>query len=51
MSLLPSPVTHSGARRVWELASDLLIAIALIWVLPLLFGAAVALARVLFGTH
>ena len=38
MSVLPSPVTHSRLWQVWEAASDLLIAIALIWTLPLLLG-------------
>ena len=42
MSALPSPVTRRGLRRMWEIASDLLIATALIWTLPLLFGAASA---------
>ncbi len=47
MAVLPSPVTHSGWRRLWEVASDLLIATALIWTLPLLLGAALAVARLL----
>ena len=47
MSVLPSPVTHRGLRRIWEVASDLLIATALIWTLPLLFGAMNAVVRIL----
>ena len=39
MAVLPSPVTHSGWRRVREIAADLLIATAIIWTLPLLLGA------------
>ena len=47
MSVLPSPVTHQGLRRMWDIASDLLIATALIWTLPLLLGAITAVARIL----
>ena len=47
MSLLPMPVTHSRLRQVWEVASDLLIATALIWTLPLLLGVVGALFRLL----
>ena len=43
MSTLPSPITHSGLRGVWDVVSDLLIATALIWTLPLLLGAVSAL--------
>jgi hypothetical protein len=49
MALLPSPVIRSGWRRLWEVASDLLIATALIWTLPLLLGAARAIAGLLMG--
>ena len=50
MSMLPSPVTHRGLRRTREIASDLLIATALIWTLPLLLGAMNAVVRILgFG--
>lgn len=45
MSALPSPSAHSGLRGVWEVVSDLLIATALIWTLPLLLGAVSALVR------
>lgn len=45
MSTLPSPVAHSGLRGVWEVVSDLLIATALIWTLPLLLGAVRALVN------
>ena len=40
MSVLPGPVTSSRWRQAWEVASDLLIATALIWALPLLLGVA-----------
>ena len=50
MSALPSPVMHSRLGQVWDVASDLLIATALIWTLPLLLGAAGALAAFLSGT-
>ena len=40
-------VADSGWRRVREIASDLLIATALIWTLPLLLGAVNAIARLL----
>jgi len=46
MSVLPNPVTRSRLSQVWEVASDLLIATALIWTLPLLLGAAGALVTV-----
>jgi hypothetical protein len=47
MSVLPSPVTHSRLWQVWEVASDLLIATALIWTLPLLLGAVGAVVNLL----
>jgi hypothetical protein len=47
MSVLPSPVIHSRLRQAWEVASDLLIATALIWTLPVLGGAVGALIRLL----
>ena len=47
MSVLPSPVTHRGWRRTREVASDLLIATALIWTLPLLLGAMNAVVQLL----
>ena len=47
MSLLPMPVTHSRWRQAWEVASDLLIATALIWTLPLLLGVVHALFKLL----
>jgi hypothetical protein len=50
MSVLPSPVIHSRLWQVWDVASDLLIATALIWTLPLLVGAVGALVRILLGT-
>jgi hypothetical protein len=51
MSVLPSPVTPSRLRQVWEVGSDLLIATALIWALPLLLGAVGALIKVLSGAE
>ena len=36
--MLPTPVTSSGLRRTWEIVSDLAIATAIIWALPLLLG-------------
>ena len=48
MSALPSPVMQSRWRQVWEVASDLLIATALFWTLPLLLGVLGALFE-LFG--
>ena len=45
MSTLPSPITHSGLRGVWVVVSDLLIATALIWTLPLLLGVVSALVN------
>ena len=45
MSTLPSPIAHSGLRGVWEVVSDLLIATALIWTLPLLLGVVAALVN------
>ena len=47
MSVLPSPVTHSRLWQVWEVASDLLIATALIWTLPLLLGVLGAVVNLL----
>ena len=38
---------HSGLRHTWEVTSDLLIATALIWTLPLLLGGLAALFRLL----
>jgi len=44
MSTLTSPIViRSRFGRAWEVTSDLLIATALIWALPLLIGAAAAL--------
>jgi hypothetical protein len=47
--MLPTPIAHSGLRGVWEVVSDLLIATALIWTLPLLLGAVGALVDRLLG--
>jgi hypothetical protein len=45
MSVLPSPRSPDSALgRAWEVASDLLIATAVIWALPLLLAAAAAIA-------
>ena len=48
MSMLARPVTHRGWRRTREVASDLLIATALIWTLPLLLGVVAAVAGLLW---
>lgn len=47
MSVLPSPVIHSRLWQVWQIASDLLIATALIWTLPLLLGVVGAVVKLL----
>lgn len=47
MTAIPSPVTRSRMWQVWDVASDLLIATALIWTLPLLLGVLGALFRLL----
>lgn len=47
MSALPSAVIHSRLWQVWEVASDFLIVIALIWTLPLLLGVVGAGVRLL----
>ena len=47
MSVLTSPVTHRGVRRMWDVVSDLLIATAVIWTLPLLLGAINVVVRIL----
>jgi hypothetical protein len=39
--------TRSWLERAWDVASDLLIATALIWALPLLFAALAAALRLL----
>ena len=47
MSVLPSPVTHRGWRRMGNVASDLLIATAVMWTLPLLLGVLNAVVQLL----
>lgn len=49
MFILPSPVNRSRSRQVWDVGSDLLIATALIWALPLLLGVAVAVVNLLLN--
>ena len=50
MSVLPAPiVTYSRLGRTWEIASDLLIATAVIWVLPLLLAAVAAVVMLVVG--
>jgi hypothetical protein len=51
MSALPSPITPSRWQRGRTLAADLLIATALIWTLPLLLGAVVAVVTFVFGSR
>ena len=48
MSVSQSPTTISGPRRAWEVVSDLLIATALIWSLPLLLAAIAAVLKLLW---
>ena len=47
MSALPSPVSYSRSRQAWNVASDVLIATALIWSLPLLLGVVRAVVKLL----
>ena len=47
MSALPSPVAQSRLKQAWGITSDVLIATALIWTLPLLLGAVGAVVRLL----
>ena len=47
MSALTPVPTPSRLARAWELASDVVIATALLWTVPLLLGLATALVRML----
>jgi hypothetical protein len=48
MSALTSPsVTRSWLGRAWEVVSDLVMATALVWALPLLLGVLAAAVRFL----
>ena len=48
MSALTSPsVTRSWPGRAWEVVSDLVLATALVWALPLLLGIVAAAVRLL----
>jgi len=50
MSVLTTPVTtRSWFGRAWEVVSDLLLATAVVWALPLLVGAVAALISLLGG--
>lgn len=40
-------MTRSWLSHAWEITSDVVIATAVIWTLPLLVGAAAALARLM----
>lgn len=42
-------VTESWFQRAWTVVSDLLIATALIWSIPLALGVVAALAKLLLG--
>jgi len=42
-----APVSRTWFAQAWEVASDLVLATALIWTLPLLLGAVVAIVRLL----
>jgi hypothetical protein len=47
MSVLPGPVSPSRSRQAWDVTSDLLIATALVWALPLLLGIVGAVVNLL----
>jgi hypothetical protein len=47
LDMAPSPIRQSRWRHAWEITSDLLIATALIWTLPLLLGALGAVVNLL----
>lgn len=51
MSVLPSAVPQSRWSQAWEIASDLLIATAVIWALPLLLGVVGALVMFLLDAR
>lgn len=51
MIVEPARVNASRGRRAWGIASDLLIATALIWALPLLLGAAHFAVASLWGSR
>jgi hypothetical protein len=42
-------VSRTWLARAWEVASDIVIATALVWALPLLIAAAAALLSLLLG--
>jgi len=44
-----APVSRTWLARAWEVASDLVIATALVWVLPLLLAAVAALVGLVLG--
>ena len=48
MTALQGPVAESRFARVLSVASDVLIATAVIWAIPLLLGAAAAVFRLFF---
>lgn len=49
MTALPTLVNRSRWAQAWDVLSDLMIATALIWTLPLLLGAAAALIKLVTG--
>jgi hypothetical protein len=49
--LIPSIVTQSRWSRAWEITSDLLLATAVIWALPLLLGVLGALVMLLLDAR
>lgn len=49
MAVLPSPITPTGFRRAWEVVSDLFIATAVLWTLPLLLALIGALVKAFAG--
>ena len=48
MTALQGPIAESRLARAWSVTSDLVIATAVIWSIPLLLGAAAAVFRLLF---
>ena len=44
-----APVSRTWLARAWEVASDLVIATALVWALPLLLAAVAAVLSLVLG--
>jgi len=45
-----APVSRTWLSRAWEVASDLVIATALVWALPLVLAAVAAVVRLVLGS-